>query len=829
MVSELRILILEDESTDAELMERELRKAGIVFVSQRVDTKDAFIQALEEFLPDVVLADYKRRNSGGLTALKIVRRTHPEVPVIIVTGMLGEEPAIELLKAGAKGYVLKGNLAQLAPAVQRALSEEHGIRARKAAERAVREAEEKYRALFTEARDGIVLIDCESGHIIDCNPEFERLSGRKLEQLQALRIWELRPPEKAEAAREMFLKTRETGVGGSSDLELRQPDGTIVQIDFAAKVIQLKDRRYIQSIYRGITERRQAEQALQKVDRTLRVLSECNALLIHVEKEQDLFNDVCRMLVATGGYRMVWIGLAEHDAGKTVRPLAHCGYEAGYLENTRISWADGEQGQSLAGTAIRTGAVQIAQDLVTDSRMAPWWRHEVSKRGYASGIAVPLKNESGVFGVLAIFASQTNAFTDEEVGLLEDLASDLAFGINALHNRAELKRHHEHLEELVRSRTVELRETNQRLEKEAAKRRRTQERLLRTAQRLEYLVASSPTVIYSRKVDGDCPVTFVSANVRDLLGYDPRDFTEDTGFWPRHFHPEDAPLMLEGLGHLAEKGQHSRDYRFRLKDGSYRWLHDEQKLTYDAEGRPLEMVGYLADITARKEADRLKDELIPTVSHELRTPLTTLRGFVELLLARDFPPEKERQFLGIVDQETMRLTRLIDDFLDIQRIESGRQEYRFGSLDVLPLLRDMAELFLKSNHKHTISVDAPAGLPLARADGERIRQVLENLISNALKFSPAGGEILLRARQGGNEIEISVTDPGIGIPAEEIPKLFSKFYRVERPGMPRFPGTGLGLALVMEIVQKHGGRVWVESELGRGSTFFLTIPLEEKR
>lgn len=109
--------------------------------------------------------------------------------------------------------------------------------------------------------------------------------------------------------------------------------------------------------------------------------------------------------------------------------------------------------------------------------------------------------------------------------------------------------------------------------------------------------------------------------------------------------------------------------------------------------------------------------------------------------------------------------------------------------------------------------------------------MLENLISNALKFSPAGGEILLRARAGGNEIEIeiSVIDPGIGIPVEEIPKLFSKFYRVERPGMPRFPGTGLGLALVREIVQKHGGRVWAESELGRGSTFYFTLPVEEKR
>jgi putative two-component system response regulator len=148
---ELRILMLEDTSTDAELAERELRRAGIVFTSMRVETRDAFIRALEEFHPDIVLSDYKLPDFDGMSALAIVKREHPEVPVVMVTGALTDIEAVELIHAGARDYVLKDRLARLASAVQRALSVEQGVRARKAAEKALRESEKKLRASLLDS------------------------------------------------------------------------------------------------------------------------------------------------------------------------------------------------------------------------------------------------------------------------------------------------------------------------------------------------------------------------------------------------------------------------------------------------------------------------------------------------------------------------------------------------------------------------------------------------------------------------------------------------------------------------------------------------------
>lgn len=192
MNGELRILILEDVPTDAELMERALRKAGLAFRAQRVDTRAGFEQALEAFKPDIVLADYNLPSFTGREALQIVRRVHPEVPLIIVSGVLGDEAAIELVHQGAKDYVLKSNLARLEHVIQRALTVEMGIRARKAAEHEMRIAEVKYHTLFAEARDGIVLTDADSGLVVDCNPEFERQCGRPLAQIRTLHVWELR-------------------------------------------------------------------------------------------------------------------------------------------------------------------------------------------------------------------------------------------------------------------------------------------------------------------------------------------------------------------------------------------------------------------------------------------------------------------------------------------------------------------------------------------------------------------------------------------------------------------------------------------------------------
>jgi len=240
-----------------------------------------------------------------------------------------------------------------------------------------------------------------------------------------------------------------------------------------------------------------------------------------------------------------------------------------------------------------------------------------------------------------------------------------------------------------------------------------------------------------------------------------------------------------------------------------------------------EVVAIVRDITQRREVERLKEELVSTVSHELRTPLTSVRGFTELMLSRPFPPEKQRKFLLILQREAVRLTELINDFLDLRRMEAGQEVYHLAAVALEPLLQQSLEIFDNESGPHTFRLDVAETLPLVDADANRIHQVLVNLLSNAVKFSPGGGEVVIGAQTRERTVIVWVKDEGVGIPPETLAKVFDRFFRVDNQATRSVGGTGLGLALVKEIVTAHKGQVWAESAPGKGSTFSFTVPVAE--
>ena len=172
---------------------------------------------------------------------------------------------------------------------------------------------------------------------------------------------------------------------------------------------------------RDITERKRAEQQLRRVNRALRTISECNQAMVRVADESHLLDDVCRILVREGGYRMAWVGYVENDEGKSVRPVAHVGFEAGYLQAASITWADTERGRGPTGTAIRTGKPVVGRDFQADPSLAPW-REEALRRGYASSIALPIRLNGHVLGALTIYAKEAEAFDSAEVQLATELS-----------------------------------------------------------------------------------------------------------------------------------------------------------------------------------------------------------------------------------------------------------------------------------------------------------------------------------------------------------------------------------------------------------------------
>jgi PAS domain S-box-containing protein len=242
-----------------------------------------------------------------------------------------------------------------------------------------------------------------------------------------------------------------------------------------------------------------------------------------------------------------------------------------------------------------------------------------------------------------------------------------------------------------------------------------------------------------------------------------------------------------------------------------------------SDGGQVGSVIVLHDITAAKELDRAKDELIGMVSHELRTPLASLVGFTELLLERVVSEAQRKQYLGTMLKEGRRLTDLINDFLDLQGLEGGYKKLDLGPADLRTVIA-RAIATAGDDPGTPIDVDLPSDLPLVIADTNAILQVLINMLSNARKYSPGGGPINVRAGVIADVVEVSIQDHGLGIPAEALPKLFNKFYRVANQDRRQISGTGLGLAISRRIIEAHGGRVGAESAgLGQGSRFYFTL------
>ncbi len=250
---------------------------------------------------------------------------------------------------------------------------------------------------------------------------------------------------------------------------------------------------------------------------------------------------------------------------------------------------------------------------------------------------------------------------------------------------------------------------------------------------------------------------------------------------------------------------------------------------FGGDGSLVNIIITFVDITRYREAEELKSTFVSVISHELKTPVSIIKGYAGTLAREDVAPDPAfvRESAQIIVEEADRLTELIDNLLDASRIQAGALSLDLRALDVVTLIRKTVERFRGQTDKHQIVVDAPEQLPLVRADDRRLRQALDNLINNAIKYSPEGGKIIVGARSMGDKALVFVQDEGIGIPEEDQEAIFERFYRVDSSLKRSTQGAGLGLFLVKAIVQAMGGDVWVKSEPGQGAAFFFTLPLAE--
>lgn len=370
--------------------------------------------------------------------------------------------------------------------------------------------------------------------------------------------------------------------------------------------------------------------------------------------------------------------------------------------------------------------------------------------------------------------------------------------------------------------------------RDITERKRAEEELLSLKARLEYVLTVSPAIIFSCEVQADYRGTFVSKNVKDQLGYDPEEFLAGPDFWAARIHPEDAPRVFDEAAAFVKNGGGTTDYRFRLKDGAYKWMRSQVKIIRNAAGEPVEMVGFWIDITEQK---RLEEELLKAqklesvgrlaggIAHDFNNLLMGILGNVALAKVQQRLEFETLELLNQAEKAALRAKHLTGQLLTFAR--GGAPIKKTVSLP--RLLREVTGFALRgSNVRAEFAI--PEDMWLVEADEGQISQVIHNLVVNAQQAMPEGGIVMVEglnleaeavahlSLKAGEYLRISVIDSGVGIPEDLLPKVFDPYFTTKEKG------HGLGLAIAYSIVEKHGGHIEIKSRPGTGTTCHVYLP-----
>ena len=363
-------------------------------------------------------------------------------------------------------------------------------------------------------------------------------------------------------------------------------------------------------------------------------------------------------------------------------------------------------------------------------------------------------------------------------------------------------------------------------ERDISRRKLAEEALRRSEERFQLAARATNDVLW----DLDLATGEIWRNDGMLRLFGHQHGAQHFEAWEGLLHPDEHDAvrarLLTFLG--SERETWTDEYRFRRGDGSYAWVLD-RGIAVRADGKAVRMIGSMIDITERKEAERMKSDFVSFVSHQLRTPLAGMNWMLELAAEAENLPVQARDYIAEARESAARLSGLVNDLLDIARLESGRtmlarQAVRLEDL-TQSVLREMQTVI--DEKRHTVTFETSGAAP-ALGDEQMLRQVVANLVSNAIKYTPDGGHIEVRLMQRHDLVEWSVRDNGMGIPRAAQPRLFEKFYRADNAISKEAEGTGLGLHLVRLVVEHAGGQIWCDSEEGEGSRFTFTLPVAQQ-
>lgn len=448
-------------------------------------------------------------------------------------------------------------------------------------------------------------------------------------------------------------------------------------------------------------------------------------------------------------------------------------------------------------------------------------RSHCEREGIVTFIAAPVKAKHKVVGSIFCFNRSPRDFSGDDLSLLQAMGNQLGLAV-------ENARLYEQIDQDLQLKVLEL--------------GKALEEMRRAQAHAETVTRVSADGIMV--VNADEVITGFNPALERLTGYSALEMIGQRCKAKFRLKDEEGSRTCDALCPFSNPAQPDQishvEARLFTKSGREVWVEISRGLLRSDDGQIAGVVHTFRDLTERKETERLKDEFLTIASHELRTPITSLKGSAQLMLRRfrlagqkgnlgDQPctmdHSRDVKQLEVLDAQADRLSQLVGELLDISRLQAGALDLHLEETDIIHLAREIIEQLQTTTSHHHLRLRAPSEALRARVDGGRIEQVLTNLIDNAIKYSPNGGDIEIIVMNDGDRAVVSVKDSGIGIPPQETGKLFDRFYRGKGELLRKRPGLGLGLYLSQEIVKRHQGTIWAKNNQNGGSTFSFSLPL----
>jgi len=820
MQQTLNILVIEDNQSDFMLVERHLRQQSLQATCVRVDNFGDMACALDTGCWDLILTDYSIPSMDFHESFAYLKSRVPDLPIILVSGSVGEEQAVELLKMGVWDFVLKGNLTRLVPAIERSLRELKEREARLAAEGSMGESEYRFRSIFNKAPVAISISRRDDGKLIEVNDAWLALFGYERDEVLNLTTTEINVYARPDERNKIVGLISECGQVVNREVQLRRKNGEYLVVMYSAEIIELGGEFFLQVMMTDITAKKWNEKAREATVELLRICTMADNLPALMQELMHYFQKVsgCEAIgvrlrdgddfpyYVTRGFSEEFVlaekSLCAYDLGGQLikDSVGHPALEC-MCGNILCGRFDPSKSFFTARGSFWSSCTSELLAHTTDADRQAKTRNRCNSEGYESVALLPLRYKDETFGLFQFNDKEKGAFTPENVALYEGLVDYVSIALSKLKGDEEL---------------------------------RASEQALR---KLYVAVEQSPAVIVITDAQGR--IEFVNPRFTQVTGY---TSDEAIGQNPRVLRGDTNIEVHRELWATISAGRvWEGEFHNRRKDGTYFWEHATISPIRDASGEITHYMALKEDITEKRSLEQQlrqsqKMEAVGTlaggIAHDFNNILTAIIGYSTLLQIEVKSSGKTQEYIDSLMALVERAANLTRGLLAFSRNQVMTPRM-FNLNEVVTTITRLISRLIGENIVVETQLSAQ---PLSiMADCGQIEQVLMNLATNARDAMPAGGTLtimtdtatlepgnalLTDSCQPGTYALVSITDSGEGMDEATTARIFEPFFTTKEQGK----GTGLGLSILYGIIKQHHGLVSVTSNPGRGTTFKVYLP-----